>query len=296
MTDDIDLAVDNVKKGLDFSFKNYRKFFPEMLKVTVLSAGIVFGAVIIIALLFYAVFATGSGLEQTWLTIAVLIAFAIIVILAMTFTSSAVESVVYNIMDRWGKKTRIIPNFKKNFKPIFFYTLALIAINIVVFIPVIIIAIAIAVGGVESALSSIFGELFIRIYQFVAGMIVAFILQFALFELIIARTGVIASIKKSYSIAKKTFIPTVVFDILAWVVGFVASLIWIIVLLVVALILGLIAFVIVSGIVGSEALILPIIAFVVLLLLIFVIISTAVELTVTLPMKYFYWKKAREIK
>lgn len=296
MTDDIDLAVDNVKKGLDFSFKNYRKFFPEMLKVTVLSAGIVFGAVIIIALLFYAVFATGSGLEQTWLTIAVLIAFAIIVILAMTFTSSAVESVVYNIMDRWGKKTRIIPNFKKNFKPIFFYTLALIAINIVVFIPVIIIAIAIAVGGVESALSSIFGELFIRIYQFVAGMIVAFILQFALFELIIARTGVIASIKKSYSIAKKTFIPTVVFDILAWVVGFVASLVLIIVLLVVALILGLIAFVIVSGIVGSEALILPIIAFVVLLLLIFVIISTAVELTVTLPMKYFYWKKAREIK
>ncbi len=302
MSDDINLAVENVKKGVEFSLKNYRKFFPEMFKVTALAAGIVLAMVVLLALMFYLAFEM-AGIEQIVGILLLLLAFAIIAVIVMAFITSAVNSVVYNIMDGWGKKTPIIANFRENFKPVFFYMLALFAINLIAFIPIIILTAAFVLGGVmaeQAEVAYVFGQLMVnmlsRLYQFVVGTILAFILQFAMFELIIARTGVINSIKKSYSIVKKTLAPTIVFDILAWLVELVISM----AVLLALIIIGLLLVALGAGIylaLGSSATVLWILIALGILVLIFLgIVMTAVELTATLPMKYFYWKEVREIK
>ncbi len=301
MADDIDFAVENVKKGLDFSMKNYRKFFPEMFKVTALSVVVVAATVALLGFLFFLGLEAGN-MEQTIGGILILVAFAIVVIIIMAFVSEAVQSVVYNIMNRWGKKTPIIANFKKNFKPIFFYMLALVAINIVAFIPIILLMFLL-IGGMVAAQSEaafVITQLMVnvvsRLYQLVVGTILAFILQFAMFELIITRMGVVNSIKKSYATVKKTLIPTIVFNILTWVVELIVSIAVIFAFIIAAVILVVLG----AGIyfaLGSSATVLWIlIALGILVFIILAIAVAAVELTATLPMRYFYWKKVREIK
>lgn len=301
MTDDIDFAVENVKKGLNFSMKNYRKFFPEMFKVTALAAGLVMAIVLLLGLLFF-LGLEASSMEQTIGSILILVAVALIVMIIMAFVSEAVQSVVYNIMDKWGKKTPIIANFKRNFKPIVFYILALIAINIVAFIPIIILMFLL-IGGMAAAQSEgafVIGQLMVnvvsRLYQLVVGTILAFILQFAIFELIITRMGVVNSIKKSYATVKKTLVPTVVFDILAWVVEFIVSIAVIFALIIVLVILVALGAGIYFVLGSSSTILWILIALGIPIFIILAIAVAAVELTATLPMKYFYWKKAREIK
>ncbi len=301
MADDIDFAVENVKKGLDFSMKNYRKFFPEMFKVTALSVVVVAATVALLGFLFFLGLEAGN-MEQTIGSILILVAFAIVIMIIMAFVSEAVQSVVYNIMNRWGKKTPIIANFKKNFKPIFFYMLALVAINIVAFIPIILLMFLL-IGGMVAAQSEaafVITQLMVnvvsRLYQLVVGTILAFILQFAMFELIITRMGVVNSIKKSYATVKKTLIPTIVFNILTWVVELIVSIAVIFAFIIAAVILVVLG----AGIyfaLGSSATVLWIlIALGILVFIILAIAVAAVELTATLPMRYFYWKKVREIK
>lgn len=301
MTDNIDIALDNVKKGIDFSVKNYRSFFPEMLKVVVLSAAVIFAIVLLLAGLFYLTVDT-MDISGSLANIAILVAVAIILVLLSVFVSEAIQSVIYNIMDRWGKKTPIMEYFKKNFRPMVFYILAMFLINIVLFIPVILLMLLLFGGivamGSETSLivARLMSDFMVRIYQLVVGTAVAFVFQFALFELIVTRKGVIESLKKSYSIVKNTFLPTVVFDIAAWAVEMIVSLVMVIAILVIGVILGLIVFAMVTSAGMSEAVIFPLIAVVILVLVILAILTSAAQLTATLPMKYFYWKKVREMK
>ena len=221
----------------------------------------------------------------------------IVLIFIAAIIGEAIESVVYNAMDKWGKKMNIWGQAKKNLKPIFLYVLAMIVIyGILVILPMMLMLGAsfgsLAYGEENPAVMAGFvaGQLGARLYQMVANIIIAFILQFVMFELIVARMGIIDSIRKSFSIVKKNFIPTIVFDILTWAISMAVAVVAIVALLILLLILGLIAFAL-YGIAGDTAL--WIIALGVLIFIIFILALSALELTVVLPMQYYYWKAVR---
>jgi len=289
-----DIAFDNVKKGFEFTQKNYRKFFNEMLKIIVLSFAVTFALVMILTLLAVGLAGVFSGSAAPMIA-GILILIALIFVAAII--GEAIESVVYNAMDKWGKKMNIWGQAKKNLKPIFLYVLAMIVIyGILVILPMMLMLGvsfgSLAYGEENPAVMAGFvvGQLGARLYQMVASIIIAFILQFVMFELIVARMGIIDSIRKSFSIVKKNFIPTIVFDIVTWAISMAVAVVAIVALLILLLILGLIAFAL-YGIAGDTAL--WIIALGVLIFIIFILALSALELTVVLPMQYYYWKAVR---
>lgn len=292
---EIDIAFDNVKKGFEFTQKNHKKFFNEMLKIIVLSFAVTFAVIIAITVLFVA--SVGIFADAATILVVGILAMIVLIFIAAIIGES-IESVIYNVMDKWGKKVNIWGQAKKNMKPIFLYVLAMIVIyGILVILPMMLMLGAsfgsLAYGEENPAVMAGFvaGQLGARLYQMVAGIILAFILQFVMFELIVARMGVIDSIKKSVSIVKKNFVPTIVFDVVTWAISMAVAVVAIVALLILLLILGLIAFAL-YGIAGDAALWI-IIALGVLIFIIFILALSALELTVVLPMQYYYWKAVR---
>lgn len=293
---EIDIALDSFSKGFEFTKKNYRKFFNEMLKILLFSFVV---TIALVAVIMVAVIGLLSVSGDSIAAMVGLVLIMLIVILIASVFGEAIQSVVYNVMDKWGKKVAIIDQTKKNFKPIFFYILAMIVIYMVLLVVPLILMMIVVYGGISedggpaAIAASLIGQMAMRVYQMVISIGLAFILQFVLFELIVARTGVINSIKKSYDIVKKTLVPTIIFDIITAALGIVIVIVAIVALLLLLLILGIIAFALYS-IAGDTGFWL-IIALGIAVLLIFMLALSAAQFTVLLPMQYYYWKAARTV-
>ena len=306
---DISIATDAIKKGLGFSRKNFKGFFTDMFRVHLFGMAL-FAVVAAVALGIIAAMVFAAGGEALllqdeallWESAAVVIAILLIAYFIMLLLVQTAETTANNLTDGWvsKKKTGILENFRKNLKPVLGYLLLMFAINIVfVWIPAIILA-ALLLGGLMGEgydfmayLALNLGEGSIRAYTSVAGIVMGVLFQFTIWELVVARRGIVKSFGESIEIVKKTLVPTIVFDILAGIIGVAVGIIAIIIAFIA--VIAMAAAMVPAMAMGTIVLVIAGLIGIAVLLVLFAGVSALIS-TVMMPMQYMYWKKARAIK
>lgn len=218
-------------------------------------------------------------------------------VLVGVFVSGAISSVGYNAVDNIAKrrKTDIIGAAEENLLPYVKYALLMFAIHMVPILPLIILLFA---AYLTIPLVGSLMEILVRMLVSIISAVLYLFLQFAIMETVISRSGAVDSFRKSYKMARKNMVATILMSFLLWVVESAISLAFIVLIamiVLVALIVG------VSGLAAAmespEAVIaslaLPVIVAVILLFAVLMILVDAAVRTILLPAQYFFWKKIK---
>ncbi len=211
--------------------------------------------------------------------------------------SGAIGSVGYNAVDSLVKRKKIdiIGTAEENLLPYVKYALVMFGIYLVPILPLVIILIA---AYIVFPLVGSLMEILFRIVISIISAIIYLFVQFAIMEAVISRSGTLDSYRKSYRMARKNLLPTIIMSFVLWVVESVINLAFIIVLIVLVLsgvIVGM------SGLVAAlespesviASLALPVILILILVFVILMILVDAAVRTIMLPAQYFFWKKIK---
>jgi hypothetical protein len=222
------------------------------------------------------------------------IALSAIVSLPVLLASSMVTYLAYNLIDSlWSKKRLGFGEvFRENALPLVGYMAVNALIRILIIGPIIVIMFFFFVASAATELSGILDllvELVFRVLLFVIGSAIELFTQFAIFELLIARSGVLGSFGKGYSITRKSIIETFLFSFVLSVAGGFLSAPFIIILAMIV-IFGIFGAIALSGIAGIAAM-----ALMCMLCFILIVAMHAAISTLTIPAQYRYWSKARLI-
>ncbi|MEM2908900.1 MAG: hypothetical protein QW590_00675 [Candidatus Bilamarchaeaceae archaeon] len=297
----IDVVFDSIKEGWQFAEKNFIGLFKKILTIHLLAAVVLIAGILITALL-------GLGIYELLGPLGVLVALlaAIPLTFLVSVAATTVQSIVYNVVNKWPAPIGINETFNKNLKPVLFYSLAMTAIGIIVIIIELVIVFVIGLGmgmvlytimdwSTASGMIDLLNALLRYLIDLTIKLIIGFLFQFVLFELIITRMGVLESLKKSIDIALKNFVPTIVFDIFVGLLeGFILMVLA--VPLIILLMFAAPVFVLMLPGISTGALSVAewaIIGVAVLIVLAALTVIVAIATTVTLPMKYTYWRKVR---
>ncbi len=290
MADIVDIIKGVFSDSLGFWKKRGERFIVDLVKINILEwAVFVIPVVILISL---AMIMLGSiSLDETEAASALLgniafLAIAFILLFITYLVSAALGSVMLNAVDNRakGKETHIIRQFKANFVPYSLYVILIGLISFVIFIPLIVGFLMAGGDGGPGAILRILGS--VCLFGFLSGLIYilfVFFIQFSKFELIIERTGVVDSLKRSYSLVRRNivgvFIFNIIYIIIAFAIGSISSVIERI--LIVALQLMMVG----GSITGA--------IFAGLLYVVIVFVISVLTTFVMLPLLYFFWKRIK---
>ena len=271
-------------KGFRLTSKEWKGIFREFLAVNAFALLIVLFSVIVGGAMIY--FGMSGGAEIAS------VSGAILIIVLFLLVSSAASSISYNIIEEKisGMKHDIWGDFVKNLLPVSAYTIILwLAIGIFAFIPTFVLSL-LGSGGFVSEIAL---GLASQAYYYLALFLIGFVLQFSLFELVIAKAAVLQSMGRSVSIVRRTGMETMLF----YIIGGIFSTIVQILLSIPALVL---IFLPLWVLMNAEAqfsnpnLIFPLIIFGGLYVFAILVVFMAAKLTITLPINYYYWRMARK--
>lgn len=279
------MISDAFSKGLDLAKKEWKEIFRQFLKVNLLAMAIMMLAVLVGG----AVMFLGLESSQAWPGVLA----GILVIIPIALISAAASSVSYNILEEItsAKKRDVWGDFRRNILPVAAYSALLTLIMVFVLVPYIITRFPVMGGDVPGGIAV---QLAGQFYYYGVIFIVGFVLQFALFELVVARAAIIQSMGRSVGIVKKTFVDTLVFYILIGIFSFIVQLVLLIPTAIAVLVPLAIGLAIAAA--AGPAVGLALLAIGILYLFLILVVYSSAKLTATLPISYHYWKMAREIK
>jgi|GEM_PF-7099709 len=271
-----EMATGAFTKGIETISKMGKGLFLEFFKVYAVGTLFILFGVGVAALGMY--FATGS----TWAIITITIAVA----LAVMLITMGIMTVPMNIVDEKLSRAPvlgIIGNMKRNLLPaIAFYVIMMAIIILFGYVPLFI---AMKINGVAIIAGYIWYCAFVFLFSF--------LVQFGIYELVVARSGVLGSFRKCYDIVKKNFWETLIYYIGMFGISFVAAIVLMVVaaaLFIIPAIMGIV----VAGAANSQALN-------IFLMIIGVLYGAALYIAymagmqaIVLPIQYHYWKAARE--
>jgi hypothetical protein len=207
------------------------------------------------------------------------------------------NSVGYNVVDGAFRRTRVSfeQMFGMNTLPMLKYIVLILLIEIAVFAPIFVIAFIImgAASLSSSAMSPVTEnvvELFIRIVSTIVGGILYLFTQFVLFELLIARKGIIDSFRGSFGIMMRKPLETIVFSFALWAAETAVGLPFIIALI--ALVFVGVMFGFSTAALGALAM-LPLIIIGILIAAVIFIVMIVIQTAVLLSAQYVYWNKVK---
>ncbi|MCX6768839.1 MAG: hypothetical protein NTY83_03315 [Candidatus Micrarchaeota archaeon] len=182
------MIKDAFREGLQLTSREWKGIFREFLKVNAFALLVVLFSVIAGGAMIY--FGMSGGAEIAS------ISGAILIIVLFLLVSSAASSISYNIIEEKisGAGHDIWGDFVKNLLPVSAYTIILwLAIGIFAFLPTLVLGFL----GSSGFVSEIALGLASQIYYYIALFLIGFVLQFSLFELVVARAAVLQSMGKS---------------------------------------------------------------------------------------------------
>ena len=271
---------------------SYKRLFIELMKIKLIAA-----AIVILALLIGAGIGFGLSYLPDIAIIPAVVIIGIILIIAI-FLSAVAASVGYNVVDSVSKRREFSfkSNFKKNMWPLLRYSLLIIGIYLLIFIPLTAVSI-ILVGGAYvvipppiNVLIGMLSQMFSRIIISVVGAIVYLFLQFAIFELIVGRRGAVDSIKKSIKMVKKRPLETIIFSFALWAVNVAIS----IPLFVILMFLFLIGVAVAIGVLAMDASLLwLLIALAIVPLILIMFVFSVIMTSVMYSAQYTFWNRIK---
>ena len=280
----LQMIRDAFRNGLQLTSREWKGIFREFLTVNAFALLIVLFSVIVGGAMIYFGMDSGTEIASVFGGILIIVLFLLV--------SSAASSISYNIIEEKisGIRHDIWGDFRKNLLPVSAYTIILwLGIGIFAFLPTWVLGF-LGSGGFVSEIALVLATQF---YYYLALFLIGFVLQFSLFELVVARAAVLQSMGKSVSIVRRTGIETLLF----YIIGGIFSTIVQILLSIPALAL---IFLPLWVLMNSEAqfsnpnLIFSLIIFGGIYVLAVLVVFMAAKLTITLPINYYYWRMARE--
>jgi len=273
-----EMATGAFTKGIETASKMGKELFMEFFKVYAI------GMLLVLLGIGVAVLGTYLATGSAWAIIAVSIAVALVVMLIAT----GIMTVPMNIVDEKVSRAPVLGmmgNLKRNMLPaIAFYLIMMAIIMVFGYAPLFV---AMEAGGPAFIAGYIYYYAFVFLFSF--------LVQFGVFELVVARSGVLGSFGKSYGIVRKSFWETIIYYIGMFGVSFAAAIVLLIAAIVLFVIPAMIC-IVVAGALNSQAFN--------IILLVAGILYGAVLYTaymagmqaVVLPIQYHYWKAAREVR
>ncbi|MEW5996422.1 MAG: hypothetical protein AB1657_02390 [Candidatus Micrarchaeota archaeon] len=284
----LNMITEAFRRGFSLTGAHWKGILREFLKVNALAFAFV--AVSVIA--GFLVITAGAGAGEPIAAVAAG-AFAMLV---FVLVSAAASSVSYNIIDEEisGARHEVLGDFGKNLLPVAAYTTILwLIIGIFVFLPSLVARVLGETSG--NVLASIALSLASQFYYYAALFVIGFVLQFALFELVVARAAVVRSIENSAGIVKRTLLETFLFHIIGGIFSTIVQLVLLIPAAILILV-PLLAGIWIALAAGNAALNIVLIAAGTVYLFAVLVAYISIKLTITLPINYHYWKMAREIR
>jgi len=267
----VQILSETMNEGVGYLEKNLFPLFKDLLKINLLN-------IVILGL--------GFGIlsfllsDSSSITPVMIIA-AIIIMIITLLISAVISSVQINAVDERarGNAVRILSKVKENFGPVILYSILFYGIILIVFLPPVLIFLS---GSILLSLLAL-GLLF---FSLIISLLLSFLMQFGLWELVINKRGPVASLKRSYElITNGNIIKTLIFWICIIVIGLGFGIIFQVLYYLISPISTL--FLMINGIIG--------ILIYVFLLAIINVVYSAVVYTVILPFQYIFWKKLEEI-
>ncbi|VVC03852.1 Uncharacterised protein [Candidatus Bilamarchaeum dharawalense] len=232
----------------------------------------------------------------------------IVIILAVIF-SKVIASSSYNLVDSKYKKEPfgMIGQIGANIVPYVFYFIVNLVITLIILGPFYAVYFFISTGSELAASDSsgaglgmymagtLIGLVLRGIITIIASILGLFI-QFAIFEVIVARKGVIESFKRSFDLVKANLLETVLFSfvlsLISSVIIFVVLVIVVIVAIIMAVVFGLGAAML-SASLGAAygVLVLIVLAIAGVIALMILAALTALQDIIEIPAQYSYWKQ-----
>jgi hypothetical protein len=188
-------------------------------------------------------------------------------------------------------------SFSANIGPILKYSIATLLIYLLAFAPFLALFFLMfglafldgSGGSGPAALAIQLGQVGIRIILTIIGSIIYLFTQFAIFELLLGKRGILDSFRHSYGIMIRFPLETIIFTFALWAAQLAAGLPFGLA------IMGLVLFGFTGGLLAAYIpwLIIPIIVVGVLLLVALIIASTVVQASLLLSAQYVYWNKVK---
>lgn len=273
-----EMATGAFTKGIETVSKVGRGLFIEFMKVYLLGMGVIAAGV---GALLLSSFLLGGA---SWASVAVMVA----AILAMAIIATGIMTVPMNIINEKLSRVPvlgILGNSRRNLLPaVVFYAIMMVVIVLFGYAPLFA---AIEMGGAAFIAGYLYYYAFVFLFSF--------LVQFSLFELVVARSGVLGSFGKSFDIVRKSFWETIIYYIGMFAVSMAAGLALLIAGAVLFLIPAAIGFV-VAGAANSQVLNMALLALGVLYAAALYIAYLAGIQAAVLPIQYHYWKAAREVR
>lgn len=306
------------KKGLEYSVKqplstwwayikkNFSRYYVQLLKISVLGAFSAMTVLLVFVLVSAGVFFfLGAGMpdiitsaNMIYLTAGLLVVlFSLMLMVRWIEESISLTAVVFTDNEFRKRPFGIIETFWKIKTDVLKYLLADFAVRAVLFLPFLLVVaflgFAVFGGSISPGIASgivlvMLTIMLFLIYYILITFVYGFFVQFWTYGFLVEKKGVVESLKRSVSLARKNIVKTFAFDV-----------VWIILGMIISIPLTLYGFFarLLIRIIGMAAgisiavlavyLIVICIHFVIVLLL-----STAVR-TFKLPTHYLFWKKIK---
>lgn len=298
----IELVFGAGKECFNFLKTEVKPLYLRFLKIEAFSFLVLFVAILLGGLISY-LFVKDFSLSFSSLALILLVLF---IFVAGSFLSSLVGTSAYNILDARYAKTdvAILKSTRANFLPYLSYCVFFAALFIIILLPLLF-AFVYLLGLTDfSQLFTIpsnspikdtvkaYANTFL-IIAVVFWYLVNFLTQFGLFELLLEKKGVLASIRASLSLVKNNIIETLAFCFVALVAyGLIETPF---VFLSYGLMLGIffafgIPLMLLSSSFGGSWGLIIIIVLIALVLIILSILKTALQTTLILSFRYLFWK------
>ncbi len=215
------------------------------------------------------------------------IALAALIALAGLFLASVVISAAYNYIDARSGKRRasFSESMRANALPMLGYDIAVALIFALIFAPFMALFFVLYTsGGLGPGAGEVILEFLIRIGLTAVSAVITLFIQFAIFELLISRSGVLESFSRSLRIVRRNMLETIAFSIILWAVESAIA----VPFSIIALVLVVIA------IFGGISAGLAVVAISALLLVVLLCLMGALTNSVSITAKYKYWMRARK--
>lgn len=289
----------------------FQHLFQEMLKIGLIVTAI--GILTLIALAIVIYFGSKAiTLVDLFGVSLILISFVLAVVaiaLIGMYLMNVAGSINYNIVDSTFKKTPIsfMEKFNDNLLPILKFIIVDTAIGIIVFGPffILLFGTSIAIGTINTPAAVLVAqlvEIVFRIIISIVGAALYLFLQFAIFELLISKRGVIESFRKSIDIVRKRPLETLIFSFGLWMIESLLAIPFLIVLLILVIIFAIIGVIggvfgylatAMSGGLGGLLILLVVILFGAIIFGALFLIFGAIKSAVNISTRYVFWNKLK---
>ena len=260
--------------------KEWRGLIGGLIKIDLLTFAAAIAGIILVVL---------AGFLLSGISLIAAVALMALIAIPLIIVVQAIRSIGYNFIDSAWSKKRISYSdvFQENLLPVAGWAVVMFLIRLAVAIPFLALFFLAVLGsqGGDGRLVYTLAELLFRIFLGIALAIVDLFLQFAIFEIVLSRSGVLQGFGKSFGLVRKNLVETVLFSFILWVIEAAVSVP--ILILVFALVFFGVLGLAIPGI-GLIAL-----AIIALLVIPIFLVFSALTRAITVTSQYRYWGRAR---